>query len=227
MSSSAKRKAASTNAFVNIEQLKRQFEDRVVGPLQELLGTKKEVSKVLGLINKALFEALHDSITSDAPEVMPEVQTARKPVTKQAKNAPEGLPTAVLKPAEVIAEGLVDMSVAHLYRLTGQRRFYSVKPKGKSIGRSYPSWQFSQPAADMLPEVLELLYEQGAANVNERLQRPEDELNELSAAEVLAGKTFLNQYTSSAQNRLLKQSDANRLKLVKDVLSRPNEKAAG
>jgi len=68
----------------------------------------------------------------------------------------------------VIEHGLVEMSVSQFYRATQQGRFYCAKPRGKSIGRVYPAWQFVAPVTEMLPEILSVLKEQGESHVHAR-----------------------------------------------------------
>lgn len=100
------------------------------------------------------------------------------------------LPTTRLRAADVIAQGLVAMSQATLYRAVEQRRFYTTTPRGKSIGRLFPAWQFVEPVPELIGGVLERLSALPSSQVHAFWITRADELNELSPAEVLAGKPF-------------------------------------
>ena len=106
----------------------------------------------------------------------------------QASSA--SLPVARLRAADVVAQGLVAMSQATLYRALEQRRFYSTTPRGKTIGRLFPAWQFVEPVPELIGSVLELLSTLPGTQVHAFWVTRADELNELSPAEVLAGLPF-------------------------------------
>ncbi|MGZ8289525.1 MAG: hypothetical protein ACXW2U_04845 [Telluria sp.] len=100
------------------------------------------------------------------------------------------LPTARLGAAEVVARGLVAMSQATLYRAAEQKRFYTTTPRGKTIGRQFPAWQFVEPAPELIGSVLHRLATLPASQVHAFWITRCDEFNELCPAEVLAGKPF-------------------------------------
>ncbi|MGZ8339532.1 MAG: hypothetical protein ACXWU9_08120 [Telluria sp.] len=107
-----------------------------------------------------------------------------------ARDASGHLPTTRLRAADVIAQGLVAMSQATLYRAVEQRRFYTTTPRGKSIGRLFPAWQFVEPVPELIGSVLGRLSALPSSQVHAFWITRAEELNELSPAEVLAGKPF-------------------------------------
>jgi hypothetical protein len=154
-------------------------------------------------------------------------ERVRRKDSKKPQAGQEPLPPEDLKADEVIQRGLVEMSLSQLYRATQQGRFYCAKPRGKSNGRVYPSWQFVDPVPDMLPEVLRVLQEQGESRIYARMVTAEDALNELSPAEVLAGRPFQGRSElHSEQSAMLKLSKAERLALVKEIFEEPSREHA-
>lgn len=131
------------------------------------------------------------------------------------------LPTATLKPSEVIAQGLVQLSLASLYRYVDTNRFYCVKPPGQMNGRAFPAWQFVQPVPEMLYVVLEALRGALSTEVHAFFVTARDELNELAPAELLAGKPFDGRgELHSSQKRLLQLAATERLHRVLDMVPR-------
>lgn len=125
------------------------------------------------------------------------------------------LPVEDLKPAEVIANGLVAMSQASLYRAVLEKKFYSVAPKGLSNGRLFPAWQFVDPVPDLLSPVLERLSHNPPRTIHAFLVTTSDELNELSPAEVLAGRPMATRgKLHPSQDHLLSLPDIKRQGLV-------------
>ena len=104
--------------------------------------------------------------------------------------APLQLPVSKLKVSDVIGQGWVELSQASLYRAVESRRFYCVTPKGRSIGKEFPAWQFVQPVPELIGPVLAVLSEQPTSEIHAFWVSRVDELNELSPAEILAGKSF-------------------------------------
>jgi hypothetical protein len=137
------------------------------------------------------------------------------------------LPIGDLKPREVIASGLVKMSLSQLYRATQEGQFYCFIPRGRTHGKLYPAWQFVPPVSDILPEVLSLLRERGESYVHARMISEEDSLNELSPAEVLAGRPFSAcTELHPMQAAMLELSTSERLALVKEVFEEPSRQHA-
>lgn len=100
------------------------------------------------------------------------------------------LHTARLGAAEVVARGLVAMSQATLYRAAEQRRFYTTTPRGKTIGRQFPAWQFVEPVPELIGSILQRLATLPSSQVHAFWITRCDEFNELCPAEILAGKPF-------------------------------------
>lgn len=89
-----------------------------------------------------------------------------------------------------MARRLVDMSQATLYRAVEDGRFYSVTPRGKAIGRALPAWQFSSSVPELLAPMLRLMKALPPSEVHAFWVTPVDEFDDLSPAELLAGKPF-------------------------------------
>jgi len=100
------------------------------------------------------------------------------------------LPVSKLKVSDVIGQGWVELSQASLYRAVDSKRFYCVTPKGRSIGKEFPAWQFVQPVPELIGSVLAVLADQPSSEIHAFWVSRVDELNELSPAEMLAGKSF-------------------------------------
>lgn len=117
--------------------------------------------------------------------------------------ASASLPVTRLRAADVVAQGLVSMSQATLYRALEQRRFYTTTPRGKTIGRLFPIWQFVEPVPELIGSVLERLSTLPATQIHAFWVTRADELNELSPAEVLAGLPFETTTSLHPAQRLL------------------------
>lgn len=100
------------------------------------------------------------------------------------------LPVSQLKVSDVIGQGWVELSQASLYRAVESQRFYCVTPRGRSIGKGFPAWQFVQPVPELIAPVLAILAGQPGSHIHAFWISSADELNELSPAEMLAGKAF-------------------------------------
>ncbi|RFU44527.1 hypothetical protein [Paraburkholderia sp. DHOC27] len=139
----------------------------------------------------------------------------------------ESLPVANLKPSEVIEQGLVQLSIASLYRYVDSSRFYCVKPPGQTNGRAFPAWQFVQPVPELLPPVLEKLRGALTTEVHAFLVTALDELNELAPAEMLAGKPFTGRgELHASQKRLLQLAATERQRRVLETIRRTGESVA-
>lgn len=100
------------------------------------------------------------------------------------------LPVSQLKVSDVIGQGWVELSQASLYRAVESQRFYCVTPRGRGIGKEFPAWQFIQPVPELIAPVLAILAGQPGSDIHAFWISSADELNELSPAEMLAGKAF-------------------------------------
>lgn len=100
------------------------------------------------------------------------------------------LPVASLTVQEIIGQGLIEMSQATLYRAAEDGRFYYITPAGKSSGKVFPAWQFVAPVPELLVEFKTLLDGHPKSVIHAFWVTAEDALNELSPAEMLAGKPF-------------------------------------
>ncbi|WP_084069481.1 hypothetical protein [Paraburkholderia heleia] len=141
--------------------------------------------------------------------------------------APVSLPVGNLKPSDVKGQGLVQLSLASLYRCVDTNRFYCVKPPGQSNGRVFPEWQFVQPVPELLPAVLSELRGAVTTEIHAFLVTARDELNELAPAELLAGKPFAGRgELHSSQLRLLQLPAAERQRRVLAAVERQREGVA-
>lgn len=137
------------------------------------------------------------------------------------------LPVGNLKPSDVIGQGLVQLSLASLYRCVDTNRFYCVKPTGQSNGRVFPEWQFVPPVPELLPAVLSELRGSVTTEVHAFLVTARDELNELAPAELLAGKPFAGRGDlHSSQTRLLQLPAVERQRRVLIAVERQREGVA-
>ncbi|WP_427308961.1 hypothetical protein [Cupriavidus sp. H39] len=117
------------------------------------------------------------------------------------------LTVSYLKPSEVIDRGLVAMSQATLYRAVEDARFYCVTPRGKAIGKSFPAWQFAPPVPELLPTVLQQMRLLPSSEIHAFWVTPVDAFDDLTPAELLAGKPFETRATlTAAQSDHLAQS---------------------
>ncbi|MEX3936889.1 hypothetical protein AB4Y32_34890 [Paraburkholderia phymatum] len=110
--------------------------------------------------------------------------------SQDAENRSPTLPVANLRPSDVIEQRKVSMSLASLYRYVEANKFYCVVPAGQSNGREFPAWQFVEPVPELLQPVLFALRGSLRTEVHAFFVTAQDELNELSPAEILAGVPF-------------------------------------
>ncbi|WP_354681942.1 hypothetical protein [Cupriavidus necator] len=115
--------------------------------------------------------------------------------------AEDRLAVSYLKPSEVIAQGLVTMSQATLYRAVEDARFYCVTPRGKAIGRAFPAWQFSPPVPELLAPVLRQMKDLPSSEIHAFWVTPVDAFDDLTPAELLAGRAFETRAALSVAQR--------------------------
>lgn len=228
MNTAGKRKSELLPKSFDSSEFLQLLSTELTGPLEHLLRSKKEAGAVQQVVETAVSTTLDRISTGEHLRVM----KLRSPRVQQLKHAapveaPVPLPIEDLKPTAVIDHGLVEMSLSQLYRATEQGRFYCSMPRGRSHGKLYPAWQFVGPVPDMLPEVLRVLQEQGETYVHARMVSQEDELNELSPAEVLAGRPFCARAILEPQQAaLLNLPIPERLALVKALFGQPSREHA-
>lgn len=179
-----------------VERMLEQFTQLVEGRLKALArGRDREKVITLGL--QALSEAR---------------------ASLKSISAGNSLPAARLKASDVIAQGLVSLSQATLYRAAESGRFYFITPKGRSIGREFPAWQFIEPVPELIEPVLHQLENQPSSEIHAFWVGAVDEINELSPAELLAGKPFETRLeVHESQRRLLNLPAGERLRKVREL----------
>lgn len=212
---------ASSVSLFDSKALAGQLVSGLKGPIQKILSQPKtkgdRVEQMLKTIQSRLEKQLGVLVALDMGKPL-----AKRVVTNtpgQIKRIAEPLPVENLKPADVIARGLLDMSAASLYRAVVEKKFYSVAPKGLSNGRLFPAWQFVDPVPDLLAPVLAALADNPPRSVHAFLVSTADELNELAPAEVLAGRPMATRgKLHASQERLLSLPAAKRQELVADQI---------
>ncbi|MDB0543311.1 hypothetical protein LBW62_19090 [Ralstonia solanacearum] len=128
-----------------------------------------------------------------------------------ARDVTRQLAASTLKPSEVIAQGLVAMSQATLYRAVEDARFYCVTPPGKAIGRAFPAWQFALPVPELLAPILRQMRDLPSSEIHAFWVTPVDAFDALTPAELLAGKPFETRAPlSAAQQGHLSQAASER-----------------
>lgn len=143
---------------------------------------------------------------------------ARTSLAAIAPPASPSLPVSKLKASEVVSQELLDLSQATLYRAAESGRFYCTTPKGRSIGREFPTWQFVAPVPELIEAVLTQLADQPSSEIHAFWVTATDELNELSPAEVLAGKPFETRHdVHPSQQYILNLPTGMRLRKVQAV----------
>lgn len=100
------------------------------------------------------------------------------------------LPVFKLKVADIIEQGWVEVSQASFYRAVDCKRFYSVTPAGRTIGKEFPAWQFVSPVPEIISPVLKKFENVTDSEIHAFWVSEADELNSMSPAEVLAGIPF-------------------------------------
>ncbi len=175
-----------------LEQFTQLVEDRL-----EALARGRDREKVIALGMQALSEA-------------------RASLTSISVN--KSLPATKLKASDVISQGLVSLSQATLYRAAENGRFYFITPKGRSIGREFPAWQFIEPVPELIEPVLHQLENQPSSEIHAFWVGAVDDINELSPAELLAGKPFETRLeVHESQRQLLSLPASERLRKVREL----------
>jgi len=120
-------------------------------------------------------------------------------------------PTAVVERQKLTA-------LTTLYRYDKEGKVYCVMPRAKRNGRVFPEWQFVDPVPNLLPQVITALRGVMQFEIHAFLVTQQDELNELSPAEVLAGLPFeTRSQVLPEQGRILSLPVAERLKRVLEL----------
>lgn len=172
---------------------------QLVAERVESLADGRDRAKIIALARRALDETL----ASFSEEASPPVRS---------------LPVSKIKASEVVSQGIVDLSQASLYRAAESGRFYCTTPKGRSIGREFPAWQFVEPVPELIEAVLTQLAGQPSSEIHAFWVTAIDELNELSPAEVLAGKPFESRNeVHKSQQHLLNLPTSIRLRKVQEL----------
>lgn len=179
----------------------RRVARRLAQPLHEALARRaspeQRAAEVLGLVRESLQ---HEIDRAAAARQAPGAPPPPAPAAPFA----DRLPLEDLSAAQVLERGLVQLSQASLYRAVREQRFYCIRPRGRTHGRLFPAWQFVDPVPELLPAVLAQLAAQPPASVHAFWVSALDALNELSPAEVLAGRPFaLRAALHASQQRLL------------------------
>lgn len=163
----------------------------------ESLAAGSDRAKIIALAKRALSEA-RASLSVDTST--PSSRT---------------LPVSRIKASDVVSQGLVNLSQATLYRAVESGRLYCTTPKGRSIGKEFPTWQFVDPVPELIEAVLTQLAGQPSSEIHAFWVTASDELNELSPAEMLAGKPFESRSRlHESQQRLLNLPTSLRLRKV-------------
>ena len=134
------------------------------------------------------------------------------------------LTVSYLKPSEVIDCGLVAMSQATLYRAVEDARFYCVTPRGKAIGKSFPAWQFVPPVPELLPTVLQQMRLLPGSEIHAFWVTPVDAFDDLTPAELLAGKPFETRATLTAAqaNHLARPANERQARVIAQLAGLPS-----
>lgn len=124
------------------------------------------------------------------------------------------LPIALWSPAEVVVRQKLS-ALTTLYRYDKAGKLYCVKPSAKQNGRMFPAWQFVDPVSSLLSHVITELRGVLQFGLHAFFVTQQDDLNELSPAEMLAGLPFENRgAVSPAQARQLSLPTVERLQRV-------------
>ncbi len=170
------------------------------------------VAKRVGVLANASDRAGFVALTTRA------LDEARRELSTDPAPLSQALPVTKLKVSEVISQGLVQLSQASLYRAAENGRFYCMMPSGRSSGREFPAWQFVAPVPELIEPVLSKLAGLPASEIHAFWVTAEDDLNELSPAEILAGKPFESrEQLHQSQHALLSLPASARLEKVMAV----------
>lgn len=150
----------------------------VVARFAELVMQRVEALAPAG--KRAQFEALTQQALHEAQALLGSADV----------HSAEKLPVSKLKVQDVIAQGWVEMSQATLYRAVEAGRFYCVTPNGRSTGKAFPVWQFIEPVPELMDAFSPSFARHPGSEIHAFWVTAVDAFNELSPAEVLAGKPF-------------------------------------
>ncbi|ESJ11909.1 hypothetical protein B551_0214895 [Cupriavidus sp. HPC(L)] len=148
------------------------------------------IEKLVHDIDERLVQAIDSADRARVMAIVRQCLTAALGSGMSPGPAANKLSISNLKPGEVIRNGLVAMSQATLYRAVEDGRFYCVTPRGKANGRMFPAWQFSAPVIELLPPILRDMKGLPSSEVHAFWVTPDESFDELTPAELLAGKPF-------------------------------------
>jgi hypothetical protein len=125
------------------------------------------------------------------------------------------LPITLLSAAQVFARtGIPEATLT----CGVQKDLYSVTHPGFENDRAYPAWQFVEPVRSAMPHVLDTLSRQAGVEIHAFFVTEQEELNDLSPAELLTGMQFEPRtHPAPAQTRLLALPSDERLQMVLGV----------
>jgi hypothetical protein len=176
----------------------------------------KRIEALAPVAERSRFVALTEQALREAHALLDNAS----PVT------PGKLPVSRLKASDVISQGWVDLSPATLYRAAEAGRFYCTTPKGRSIGKEFPVWQFVEPVPELIAPTLSYLAERPSSEIHAFWVTAVDELNELSPAEVLAGMPFETRTDLHGSQQAMLALPANvRMRKVEAVATHPRSMA--
>lgn len=172
-------------------------------PTIQSAGGAQLVEKLVHDIDERLERAIDDADRARVMAIVRQCLTATLASPDHALTGANGqLSVSYLKPSEVISNGLVAMSQATLYRAVEDARFYCVTPPGKTIGRVLPAWQFSPPVPELIAPVLRQMKNLPPSEIHAFWVTPVDVFDELTPAEMLAGKPFETRPVLSVVQRM-------------------------
>uniref|UniRef100_UPI003F4990BB hypothetical protein n=1 Tax=Cupriavidus taiwanensis TaxID=164546 RepID=UPI003F4990BB len=156
------------------------------------------VEKLVHDIDEQLEHTIDAGVRARVMAIVSQCLTATLASPPPLGDLEDRLAVSYLKPSEVIDSGLVAMSQATLYRAVEDARFYCVTPRGKAIGKAFPAWQFAPPVPELLPTVLQQMKSLPNSEIHAFWVTPVDAFDDLTPAELLAGKPFATRTTLSA-----------------------------
>ncbi|KUE88081.1 MULTISPECIES: hypothetical protein [Cupriavidus] len=159
------------------------------------------VEKLVHDIDEQLEQTIDAGERARVMAIVRQCLTATLSSPASAAAVEDRLAVSYLKPSEVIAQGLVAMSQATLYRAVEDARFYCVTPRGKAIGRAFPAWQFAPPVPELLTPVLRQMKNLPSSEIHAFWVTPVDAFDDLTPAELLAGRAFESRAALTAAQR--------------------------
>lgn len=187
------------------------------------------VEKLLHDIDERLEHTIDAGERALVMEIVRQCLTATlaDPISAAADRG-DRLAVSYLKPSEVIDRGLVAMSQATLYRAVEDARFYCVTPLGKAIGKTFPAWQFSPPVPELLATVLQQMKALPSSEIHAFWVSPVDAFDELTPAEVLAGKPFETRASLTAvqSDHLARTANERQARVIAQLAGLPSRSSA-